>query len=143
MQAWYIPSPHRPNLLNDPFAAKYYETKIEFPSVIYEVEIIEQSRIEDRFYLEFKKVFWGNPKGRQPTGLKPGSLERSIGSKQHLPKRDIFYTKEEAIEEHKIRLLVFMTEFQKIVKYQNDGLENYDNYLQDEKYISPFTGKEK
>ena len=75
-------------------------------------------------------------------GLKK-SIESSVGCKCHQPKRDIFYTKEEAIEEHKIKLSEFLIEATKIFQYQNDGLENYENYLQDVKYISPFTGEEK
>lgn len=141
-QAWYIPSPYRPDP-NSPYA-KYSDPKIEYPSVIYEVEIIEQSGIEDRFYLEIKKVFWGMSLCPKPYsyGFKK-SIESSVGCKYHQPKRDIFYTKEEAIEEHKVRLSEFLIETTKIFQHQNDGLENYSNYLKDEKYVSPFTGEEK
>lgn len=141
MQAWFIPSPHRLDSNNPLYKDKEFKTKkIEFPSVIYEVEIIGQSGIEDRLYLKFKKVFWSVPLTLY--GFER-SAESSVGGKLHIPKRDIFYTKEEVIEEHKSRLLDFIDESGKIFQQQVDGLENYENYLQDVKYISPFTGEEK
>jgi len=132
-QAWYIPSPHRPDPKNKWY--RHYKEKAEYPLFLYEVKLLESSSVSGRFKLEIIDILWEFP----------GSMPYSPGSILHLPERDIFYSKEEAIQAHKKRISDFMVIAQGALQKQINALVNYDNCLSDSsgKYISPFTGEEK
>lgn len=107
-----------------------------FPE-LYEVRIIAEKKRspgEDIIKVKITDILWEAPKFKAAF---------SSESNYFFEKKDIFFTKEAAIKEHKRKLLKFILISECTIKGLRAALDNYEIAGTYQKYISPFTGEEK
>ena len=101
---------------------------------LYEVDIIEESEIEDRWKMKFKDAVWWSPV-RDTPGY-------SVGYTLHLLKKDTFLSRAEAVMELRKTLYAVMVRKAKKLDLLNTAFATFDDDLADEQqYESLFTGK--
>lgn len=131
MQVWYI----------------HFSREYDYPPILYEVEIVGQKKsgiaifprankydeilLENRYQIKIGKPLW----------VSPEIDYTHTGQKWFVSKKVIIFSKRDAIGVHKKLLAKFMEKARNNFNQQLAAYNNYDNFLKDEKYISPFTGE--